>query len=264
MHRLSTAGTLDAFFAYAAAAPQRALLLDYDGTLAPFHPDRYQAFPYAGVREILTALIARERTRVVIVSGRMISDLVRLLGLDPLPELWGSHGWERRLPDGTYLRPKLSESAALGLQAAQHAAEQAGWGEALEVKPVGLAIHWRGLDLASANQLRSAIRQRWPQIAQESNLELHPFDGGIELRARGRDKGTAVETLRAELGAAALAFLGDDRTDEDAFQRIALPDLSVLVRSEYRHTAADLWLQPPDGLIHFLERWNQMDAGTQG
>ena len=32
---------------------QKVLLLDYDGTLAPFQLERNKAFPYPGVREIL-------------------------------------------------------------------------------------------------------------------------------------------------------------------------------------------------------------------
>ena len=51
------------------------LLLDYDGTLAPFHPDRFQARPYPQVAELLQAIIDAGRTRLVIISGRALADL---------------------------------------------------------------------------------------------------------------------------------------------------------------------------------------------
>ena len=52
------------------APPGGALLLDYDGTLAPFSTDRDSAFPYPQVREMLSKIIATRGTRVVVISGR--------------------------------------------------------------------------------------------------------------------------------------------------------------------------------------------------
>ena len=40
-------------------APLRVLLLDYDGTLAPFRQQREEALPYPGVREPLTGILRR-------------------------------------------------------------------------------------------------------------------------------------------------------------------------------------------------------------
>jgi trehalose-6-phosphatase len=55
-----------------------------------------------------------------------------------------------------------------------------------------------------------------------------------------------------------VTYLGDDLTDESAFSAInqtANPHLSVLMRREWRETAAEVWLQPPDQLRWFLRRW---------
>src|SRR5258707_402536 len=89
------------FFDRLRNAPSRALLLDYDGTLAPFTPDREHAFPYPEIPE-LVARIMRTGTRVVLVSGRPATELLFLSGIHPHPEIWGSHGSERLLPDGSY------------------------------------------------------------------------------------------------------------------------------------------------------------------
>jgi trehalose 6-phosphate phosphatase len=51
------------------------------------------------------------------------------------------------------------------------------------------------------------------------------------------------------------AYLGDDNTDEHAFQAVNGRGLSVLVRSGWRQTAAQLWLGPPDEVLGFLTRW---------
>jgi trehalose-phosphatase len=74
------------------------LLLDYDGTLAPFRVERDEAVPYAGVREAVRELLGAAHTRVVVVSGRTVTNLRPLLGVEPPPELWGTHGWERMEP----------------------------------------------------------------------------------------------------------------------------------------------------------------------
>ena len=55
---------------------------------------------------------------------------------------------------------------------------------------------------------------------------------------------------------------GDDLTDEDAFQALPEGALGVLVREEWRPTEADAWLQPPEGLLDFLDRWLAAEADT--
>ena len=100
--------------------------------------------------------------------------------------------------------------------------------------------------------------QKWSPIAKQASLELHSFDGGIELRVPGRDKGYAVKTIISKLDRDVVAaYLGDDLTDEDAFNAIKGVGLGVLVRPDYRPTSASIWLKPPDELLDFLRRWHQ-------
>ena len=74
----------------------------------------------------------------------------------------------------------------------------------------------------------------------------------------GRDKGDAVRTILDEIGPEVpVAYLGDDWTDERAFLALGTRGLSVLVRPEWRTTAAAVWIRPPEDLQKFLERWLQ-------
>jgi trehalose-phosphatase len=83
-----------------------------------------------------------------------------------------------------------------------------------------------------------------------------PFEGGIELRASGHTKANAVHAVLAETNEdCAVAYLGDDVTDEDAFRAVKPRGLAVLVRPELRKTAADVWLKPPHELASFLQMW---------
>jgi trehalose-6-phosphatase len=49
--------------------------------------------------------------------------------------------------------------------------------------------------------------------------------------------------------------LGDDITDEKAFQAVNGRGLSGLVRPRWRRTAAQVLLKPPDEVLDLLKRW---------
>src|SRR5437660_12791475 len=125
-------------------ASSRALLLDYDGTLAPFTPDRTRAFPYREIPE-LASQIMRRGTRVVLISGRPATELLFLSGIHPHPEIWGSHGSERLHPDGTYEADAPPPKQRVGLQLANKTLSAAGLECRMENKAGGIAVHWRGL-----------------------------------------------------------------------------------------------------------------------
>jgi trehalose-phosphatase len=245
-----------AFFERLAVASARVLMTDYDGTLAPFRIERDQAVPYPGVSEVLGHLMETGHTRLVVVSGRAVDDLKSLLGLNPLPEIWGSHSWERYWPDGRYKIWSLAPDATQGLTEAKAWAEASGLRARCETKPACLALHWRDLSDRDIEILRLQARAQWAQLAQKWGLQLKEFDGGLELRVPGRDKGVAVRTVLTESPAGAVvAYLGDDLTDEDAFAALDAKGLSVLVRSQPRPTRAQAWLCPPEDLLGFLKMW---------
>lgn len=251
----------EVFFTALNRSKQGTLLLDYDGTLAPFRIDRDQAFPYPGVREILEEIMTNSRIRLIIISGRRLDDLQRLLDLHPVPELWGSHGGERRLPDGTYHKAPLGRDAAQALEEAARWMNNRGWEKFMERKPLGLALHWRGMAPDKREQTRGEVQGFLLKGVDPRVLACHPFDGGIELRIPDTDKGGAVRAVLQETkGDASAAYLGDDYTDEDAFEAIRGRGLGVLVREEFRETRADLWIQPPDELLAFLRRWASAGA----
>jgi trehalose 6-phosphate phosphatase len=69
------------FFSRLSRASQRALLLDYDGTLAPFTPDRDRAVPYPGVPALLDGIRGQRNTRLVLITGRRAFEVASLLGM---------------------------------------------------------------------------------------------------------------------------------------------------------------------------------------
>ncbi len=249
-------GQIGAFLEQLASAPARALLLDYDGTLARVQRD--QAAPYSGLREVLSDLQAAGYTRVVVISGRYSEDLLPLLGMEPPPEIWGSHGWERRFPDGRTEIGHMDPMALQGLAEADDWVETEGLSGRCEQKPGGLALHLRGLSGRQARKLREKVLGCWQELAWRTGLDLAEFDGSAELRVPGRTKGDAVRRILAELPPhSAVAYLGDDRTEEDAFKALAGRGLAVLVAPKSRDSRADAWLRSPEELLEFLRRWHE-------
>ncbi|MGE0405433.1 MAG: trehalose-phosphatase [Candidatus Korobacteraceae bacterium] len=242
---------------------QGVLFLDYDGTLAPFTPDREHAYPYPDAIRLLKAIRANGRTRLVLVSGRPAKDVQRLLGLEPAPEIWGVHGLERLLPSGEYRRQLLSTRQTEGLIEARSWIESQGLQAHMEVKPGSLAFHWRGLREDAIEELRARIELLWQPFTRGNDLCLKAFDGGIELRVCATDKGDAVRRVISETsGSVPMAYLGDDWTDEDGFRALAGCGLTILVRSEHRPTLATAWLTPPEQLVDFLAEWLRACGGN--
>ena len=240
----------------------RILITDYDGTLAPFNIDRDKAFPFPWVYDILRSIMQSDHSRVVIVSGRSIDDLKPFLDFDNQPEIWGCHGWERMMPDGSYTVSQLSADVSEGLEMALRVAMEAGLRDRCEKKPACLALHWRGEERRVISGIRNGVGKHWERVAEEKGLSLHEFDGGIELRPPGKDKGKAVEAVLEESGErAAAVYLGDDATDEDAFRAVNPKGIGILVNSAYRPTSADIWLEPPDELFDFLREWSGACGG---
>ncbi len=253
----------DKFFKDLSQTDSRLLLLDYDGTLAPFRKERDEAIPYEGVENRLDKIIAIDKTKIVIISGRAIDDLKPILKLKKYPEIWGSHGRERFTADGEYSLQKPDEQSALGLMEAVKIIHDNNLDEFMELKPVSVAVHYRGVKPEKVLEIRSKIMDNWGRIGVKYKLVMAEFDGGIELKTVGVNKGTAVkEILSGYADNTAGAYLGDDLTDEDAFKALPPTVIGILVREEKRATAASLWIKPPEELFRFLDRWIKIDENN--
>ncbi len=237
-------------------AEQSLLMLDYDGTLAPFRQERDQAFPYTGVAQLLEGIMRSGVTRLVIISGRDTSETIPLLGITPIPEVWGLHGLQRRKPDGSFKTLHIEECYLDALSDASRWLACQHLQSAAEFKAGSIAVHWRGLNEWTAKERRDRVLAGWNPIAEHTGLELLDFDGGIEIRTPEADKGDVVRLLLSETEPdTPAAYLGDDATDEHAFEAMRGRGLSVLVRPRLRQTAARTWLKPPEELIDFLSQW---------
>ena len=251
---------LKEFFNAFAGGATPFLLLDYDGTLAPFRVDRFQARLWAGVRELLVRIERQGLTRMVVITGRSAHEIAPLLGIDPPLEVWGLHGAERLFPDGRREMEQAPTAAREKLDKLRALLKRDSLGGHFEDKANGAVMHWRGASPRKARLIQQRTRALFEPLAGTDRLALLEFEAGVELRV-GRDKGGALEAILREADPGApVAYLGDDLTDEAAFRAVnsVCPHgLSVLMRRQWHETEADVWLRPPVELRGFLEDWLQ-------
>lgn len=258
-----TTKVLDEFFSRFSPGMNPLLLLDYDGTLAPFRVDRSKARPFTGVREAIARIQQQGQTRMAVITGRPAREIGPLLRgnppvLEQPVEIWGLHGAERVYVDGKRELEQPPLETKKKLDELREYLRHNNLGGEFEDKPNAAVMHWRGASPRTAKFIELRTRELFEPLAKLEGLNLLEFEGGLELRA-GRDKGGAIASLIAEApkGTPA-AFLGDDLTDEAGFCAINKaegPHLSVLMRPDKRETAANVWLRPPTELRWFLKRW---------
>ncbi len=240
--------------ALASRAP--ALFLDYDGTLTPIAARPEQAVLPEGTRAVLERLAGL--CPVALVSGRDLATLRRLVALEGVT-FAGEHGFDIRHPDGRLEQPPEVVELVPEIDAIERALRGALDDlEALifERKRFSLAIHYRHLAGSHLGRLREAVEAqlaRHPQVKAMHGKKVFELQPAIDW-----NKGRAVLSLMSVegIGAESLPiFLGDDVTDETAFERLRGRGLCVVLEGEEdRETAATLRLSDPDEVRVYLER----------
>jgi trehalose-phosphatase len=235
-------------------APHRLLALDYDGTLAPFRVERDLAKPLEGVWEALDTIRQLPTTSLAILSGRPAHQVRTLLGGDlPIP-IYGAHGYELLHPNGHIKRFGLSNQQVEGLAKARTAAVDAGYESALEQKATGIALHTRGK--SRPEEMEELILVVWKPLADQHDLNIMQFDGGVELCALARHKGLALADLLRQMTPGTLpVYIGDDTTDEDAFQYVRSIGLGIKVGHPREHTTALGRVPDETAVLAILRDW---------
>lgn len=238
------------------AGRRPALFLDYDGTLTPIAAQPDQALLPEATRPVLQRLA--RLCPVALVSGRDLATLQRLVGLEGVTYA-GEHGYDILHPDGSRAQPP--EVAALVPEIdAVEAALRAELGElegvVLERKRFSVALHYRHVAEGSVGRVRATVQaqqERHPGIKAMAGKKVFELQPALDWH-----KGRAVLSLMAVegLGRDCLPiFLGDDVTDETAFEALRGCGYCVVLEGEEdRETAAGLRLVDPDEVRAFLER----------
>jgi trehalose-phosphatase len=211
--------------------------LDYDGTLAEITSTPELAWPMAGVCESLTRLSDPKLSAsiaVVVITGRRICDVQRLLGVSLAHVFFsGVHGLEVCEPGASprFTRESvecLSELATVRSWLDHHVPRERGF--RVEDKEIAVGLHFR--DAAPA-LFEPLCREFASFVTKETpRLKLLRLKMLVEALPREADKGHAIEQARLRVpGPFVPVFFGDDQTDEDVFEALDANGIGVMVGS---------------------------------
>ena len=243
------------------AGRRLAVFLDYDGTLTPIVDRPEDAVISESMREAVRALAAR--CAVCVVSGRDRRVVQELMGLDDLV-VAGSHGFDIWSPgSGSVEYEEGVRFDDLIERVTARVRENAGSidGVVIERKRSSVALHYRLV----AESERARIATVVDALLADGELKVTPGKMVFEIQPEiDWDKGKAVLHLLGVLGLdredVVPLYLGDDLTDEHAFEALASRGIGIFVGDPLdpevggRSTAATFTLSSPDEVEHFLRR----------
>jgi trehalose 6-phosphate phosphatase len=194
-----------------------AILLDVDGTLLDIAPTPSEVVVPADLPKTLSRVRDRLEGALAVVSGRTIAEIDEFFAPLQLAAV-GGHGAEMRpVAAGPVIAGRSTPlDAEFKEQLKQIAARHPG--VLVEDKSYSLALHYRqapkqGLGLV--HDVKHA-HEAWG----DQSIELLTGKAVLELKFAGFNKGAAVRQLMTypPFAGRAPIFVGDDRTDEDAFK----------------------------------------------
>lgn len=223
------------------------LLTDFDGTLSELVPTPADAVVSAAVREEMAALSELPSVTFGVVSGRRLADVEERVR--PVAEyLAGLHGLEIRGPNAAFHHQALDAVVPVIDNLLRTAKRQLSWcpGIYFEDKTYAVTCHVR----LSPKDMGDRALQEFEALA-EPQLEAHVLKALMGSKALELlpwvdwHKGRAVDWIRARVqarvaGPVVVVYLGDDRTDEDAFDALRDDDIAIGV-GERPHTHLIDW-----------------------
>ncbi|MDD5383018.1 MAG: trehalose-phosphatase [Candidatus Margulisbacteria bacterium] len=228
------------------------LLLDYDGTLTPIkkHPKLARLSPN---RKILLRKLARHpEIRMAIISGRKLADIKKMVGIPGLIYV-GNHGFEIDAGGKYWLYPAAKKFIAR-LKTVKAALKKniRYRGVFIEDKGLTLSVHYRLL----SEKVFSAFKALFTRTVKSwgKTIKLTHGKKVFEIRPPiNWNKGKAIKWIikRLKLKKHLPIYIGDDRTDEDAFRALKKKGITILV-GKNRKTAAIFTLNDINDVYKFL------------
>lgn len=245
------------------------LMTDIDGTISPLVPTPDEAAVTPRARDLLRQL-AHRIDLVAAISGRPATVAARMIGVPELTYI-GNHGLELWQNDHAVALPVALPYVEAIQQVLRKAQTRIALrGVLFEDKGVTATVHYRQTnDPAAAKQLIGAVLL---PLAEEYGVRLTRGQMIWEIRPPiEANKGTAVIDLIRQNQLRGAIFIGDDRTDADAFVALRrlrghgdcvtlnigvdAPDTPQIVRDE-----ADLLARGVGGVEHVLSKLLEITA----
>lgn len=236
-----------------------ALLLDFDGTLAPLTQHPAQARVPAHVKNVLEDLAASPGVAIAIVSGRALEDVRRRVGIAGIVYA-GNHGleiagpgWTQVVEGAQQMRDIVAACCRRLRVRLQHVP-----GVVIEEKGVTASIHYRQTPPPFIEEVSVATFEEATR-GSPGTLVIRQGRQALEIRPDlPQDKGVAAQWILRRLfgelweARVGVVYIGDDESDEDAFRALPGDALTVKVGSGASPTAARYSVDTVDDVHEFL------------
>jgi trehalose-phosphatase len=248
------------------SSPNRSpvVFLDYDGTLTPIVAQPEDAVLSDSMRAVVQRL-ARLCT-VAVISGRDLPDVRDRVAVKGIVYA-GSHGFDIEGPGGLRRENEEAQACLPALdQAESSLREQLGGipGARVERKRFSIAVHFRNVPEARVPEIEpivDGVKQRHPNLRRSGGKKIFEVQPRIDWH-KGRAVLWLLETIPIDPAGLLPIYLGDDLTDEDAFEALTQRGVNIVIRDEPRPTAAQYALENPGETGAFLELLaNRLEKG---
>jgi trehalose-phosphatase len=243
------------------AGKEMILFLDYDGTLAPIAKSPSQAILSDENKKIVRRLTENSLIQVVIVSGRTLADVKQMVAIEGVVYI-GNHGWEIEGSSMHFesLIPVHVSSMMNRIKYELMTQLSDIPGAFVEDKGVTLSVHYRLV----AQDKEFLVRRIFDYISmpyrRQNEIRVLAGKKVLELRPSVEwDKGKAAlwllrkhEVLKGK-GNVLPVYMGDDTTDEDAFEALKNDGITVFVGHPKRFSAAQYYLEGPQEVTELLK-----------
>lgn len=224
-----------------AAADDRYIFLDYDGTLVGFNSNIDKASPDEELYHILEVLSSDPSNRVVIVSGRRHQTLEEWFGHMKL-DLIAEHGaWQKHYAEEWKSLPLLTDKWKHDVRTVLDTYVDRTPGSFIEDKSYSLVWHFRNAEEGLGELRANEIMNHLKNTIADKGLQMMPGNKVIEFKNIEVNKGKAAVNWLYEKNPDFIIALGDDYTDEDIFK--ALPDEAYTIKVGSNISAARYYLR---------------------
>lgn len=235
-------------------AQSRLIMLDYDGTLAPFSSLPQSAVPSQSLINLLERLVQDEHSTVALISGRTRADLKQWFA--GISNLWiaAEHGavlWSpiSRTWDQPH-RDAADEWTKCVYPILEHFVDRTP-GSFIEEKEFSLVWHYRMADPEFGEWLANDLVANLDHMLAESPVKAIKGQKTVEIKSLWANKGRVYSRLLASDAVPDFIMAaGDDVTDEDLFER--LPESAWTIHVGRNASRAKYYLSNPDEMIALL------------
>lgn len=239
------------------------LFLDYDGTLAPITKIPAKAYMRKETRRLLRRLSGIPNYKLAIISGRALSDIKKRVGIKDNIIYVGNHGFEISGP-----KIKFNSPVPLGyreklknIRAKLEKGLSRIKGVIIEDKGFSLSVHYRLADKKNISKIKTEFHAALVLYEVRNDVRVRTGKKVLEIRPpMAWDKGKVVLWLLARHKFATRAgkkdvlpiYIGDDKTDEDAFESLKDRGINIFVGRPVK-TKARFYLKNTKEVVKFLE-----------